>query len=293
MDEQKTLVDAFEGQRTRLRAVAYRMLGSQAEADDAVQESWLRLSRAGADGVDNLGAWLTTTVARIALDKLRQRKSRSEDPIGVRVPEPLITRADTIDPEQQLLLADSIGLALFVVLETLTPSERLAFVLHDMFAMPFEEIAPIVGVSATATRQLASRGRRRVQGSPITPDADLARQREVVDAFIAASREGNFDALLALLDPDVVLRADVGESTSGKSREVRGADEVTQQARSFSRLARFAEPALVHGAAGLVVSSNGRTLSVMGFTVVAGKIVAIDILADPVRLQRLDLATAR
>src|SRR5829696_8183999 len=209
MDEHDGLAERFEANRPHLRAVAYRMLGSISEADDAVQESWLRLSRSGTSGVENLGGWLTTVVARVCLDMLRSRRSRREEPLGVRVPEPIVSREGGIDPEHEALLADSVGLALLVVLETLTPAERLAFVLHDMFAVPFEEIAPIVGRSTAASRQLASRARRRVRGAATVPDADLNRQREVVDAFFAASREGDFDALVAMLDPDVVLRADV------------------------------------------------------------------------------------
>jgi RNA polymerase sigma-70 factor, ECF subfamily len=290
VDENQLLAKQFEEHRVHLRAVAYRMLGSLSEADDAVQEAWLRLSRADAGGIENLGGWLTTVVGRVCLDMLRSRRSRREQPFGPHVPEPIVSSEDELDPEHEALLADSVGLALLVVLETLAPAERLAFVLHDMFAVPFEEIAPIVGRSPTAARQLASRARRRVQGAATVPDADLTRQREVVDAFLAASREGDFDALLAVLDPDVVLRADRGAVPPGASREVRGAPAVAEQALIFSRLAPFAQPALVNGAAGVVVAPRGRPFSVMGFTVRRGKIVEIDILADPARLRRLDLA---
>jgi RNA polymerase sigma factor (sigma-70 family) len=290
MDEGDWLAERFQANRTHLRAVAYRMLGSLSEADDAVQEAWLRLSRADASGVENLGGWLTTVVARVCLDMLRSRESRREEPLGVRLPEPIVSREDGIDPEQEALLADSVGLALLVVLDTLAPAERLAFVLHDLFAMPFDEIAPIVGRSPAAVRQLASRARRRVQGAATVPDADLARQREVVDAFLAAARGGDFDALLAVLDPDVVVRSDLGAVPPGASRVVRGAPAVAEQALTFARLSPFAQPALVNGAAGLVVARHGRPFSVMGFTITGGKIVEIDILVDPERLHQLDLA---
>ena len=293
MDEHDWLVEHFEANRTHLRAVAYRMLGSLSEADDAVQEAWLRLSRSGTSGVQNLGGWLTTVVARVCLDMLRSRKSRREVSLdelsGVRVPDPIVTREDRTDPEHETLLADSVGLALLVVLETLTPAERLAFVLHDMFAVPFEEIAPLVGRSSTTARQLASRARRRVRGAANAPDADLARQREVVEAFLAAARGGDFDALVAVLDSDVVLRADRGGVRAGALREVRGAQAVAEQALTFSQFAPFARPALVNGTAGVVVFERGRPFSVMGFTVGGGKIVEIDILADPARLGQLDL----
>ena len=294
MDEQDWLAQRFEEHRSHLRAVAYRMLGSLSEADDAVQEAWLRLSRSETSGVENLGGWLTTVVGRVCLDMLRSRTSRRVvplgEPLGTRVPEPLVSRADGIDPEHEALLADSVGLALLVVLETLTPAERLAFVLHDMFSVPFEEIAPVVGRSPTAARQLASRARRRVQGEAHVPDADLATQREVVDAFLAASRDGDFDTLLAVLDPDVVLRIDGGAVRAGLSREVRGVRAVAEQTLTFSRLSPFVRPALVNGAAGVVVAPRGRPFSVMGFTVRRGKIVEIDILADPARLSRLDVS---
>ena len=290
MDEHDWLAQHFEENRTHLRAVAYRMLGSISDADDAVQEAWLRFSRSDTSDVENLGGWLTTVVARVCLDMLRSRKSRREEPLGVRVPDPIVSRADGMDPECEALLADSVGLALLVVLETLSPAERLAFVLHDMFSVPFEEIAPIVGRSEVAARQLASRARRRVRGRAPVPDADLSRQREVADAFLAASRDGDFDALLAVLDSDVVLRADIGVVRAGLSREVRGAAAVAEQALTFSRLARFAQPALVNGAAGVVTAPGGKPYAVMSFTITRGKIVEIDILADLTRLRQLDLA---
>jgi len=290
MDEPEWLAQRFEAHRTRLRAVAYRMLGSLSEADDAVQEAWLHLSRRGTGGVENLGGWLTTIVTRVSLDMLRSRRSRPEEPLGPHLPEPIVGRADEFDPEHEALLADSVGLALLVVLDTLDPVERLAFVLHDMFAVPFHEIAPIVGRSPTAARQLASRARRRVQTAAPVPDADLARQREVVHAFLAAARQGDFAALLAVLDPDVVVRADRGALPAGASIEVRGAPAVAEQALAYARLAGSAEPALVNGVAGIVVATRGRPFAVMGFTVTHGKIVEIDILADPTRLRRLNLA---
>jgi RNA polymerase sigma factor (sigma-70 family) len=291
MTDRDALAKAFEENRRRLRAVAFRMLGSRAEADDAVQEVWLRISRSGADDVENLGGWLTTVVARVCLDMLRSRKSWREEPLGVHVPDPIVSREEGVDPEHQAQIADSVGLALLVVLETLAPAERLAFVLHDMFAVPFDEIAPIVGRSATAARQLASRARRRVQKAATVPDADLTRQREVVDAFLAAGHSGDFDALLAVLDPDVVLRADRGAVPPGASRVVRGARAVAKQALTFSQLAEFARPALVNGTAGIVAfDPRGRPFSIMGFTVTRGKIVEIDVLADPPRLRQVDLA---
>ena len=295
MDEHDFLAQRFEEHRTRLRAVAYRMLGSLSEADDALQEAWLRLSRSDTSEVENLRGWLTTVVARVCLNMLRSRRSKREEPLeeplgGVHVPEPIVSRKDAIDPEHEALLADSVGLALLVVLETLSPAERLAFVLHDMFSVPFDEIAPIVGRSPAATRQLASRARRRVRGAAPSPDADLARQRKAVDAFLAASRDGDFDTLLAVLDPDVVLRIDGGGVRAGLSREVRGARAVAEQTLTFSRLSPFVRPALVNGVAGVVVAPRGRPFAVMGFTVRGGKIVEIDVLADPERLGRLDLA---
>jgi len=291
MDEGGWLAERFEAHRTHLRAVAYRMLGSLAEADDAVQEAWLRLSRSDPSGVENLGGWLTTVVGLVCMNMLHSRASRREEPLGVHVPDPVVSREDGLDPEHEALLADSVGLALLVVLETLAPAERLAFVLHDMFDVPFDEIAPIVGCSPAAARQLASRARRRVKGAAPVPDADLARQRAVVDAFLAAARGGDFDALLAVLDPDVVLRADRGAVPPGASRVVRGAPAAAEQALAFARLVGpFARPALVNGAAGIVAAPGGQAFSVLGFTVTRGKIVEIDILADPARLRRLDLA---
>ena len=289
MDDRDWLAERFEEHRGRLRAVAYRMLGSLTEADDAVQEAWLRLSRSDSNAVENLGAWLTTVVARVSLNMLRSRNSRREEPIGVRMPDPIVDRADGTDPEHEALLADAVGLALLVVLETLTPAERLAFVLHDMFAMPFDEIAPIVDRSPDAARQLASRARRRVQGENTVPDADIDTQREVVDAFLAASRDGDFDALLAVLDPDVVLRADVGPVATGGSREVRGAETVASQALLFSRLGLVTKPALINGTAGVVTTRDGEPFSIGALTIKDGRIVAIDILADPARLRLLDL----
>jgi RNA polymerase sigma-70 factor, ECF subfamily len=289
MGENDWLAERFEEHRSHLRAVAYRMLGSLSEADDAVQEAWLRLSRADTSDVANLGGWLTTVVGRVCLNMLRSRRSRREDPFGPHVPDPIVSRQEGTDPENQVLLADSVGLALLVVLEMLPPAERLAFVLHDMFAVPFEEIAPIVGRSATAARQLASRARRRVQGAAPPPDGDLDRQREVVDAFFAAARGGDFEALLAVLDPDVVLRSD-GGALPGASVVIRGAQAVAGQALMFAGPARLVRPALVNGAAGVVVTIGGQPVSVMGFTVTGGKIVAIDGLGDPDRLSQLDLA---
>ncbi|MFE3649052.1 sigma-70 family RNA polymerase sigma factor [Streptomyces sp. NPDC059152] len=289
--DREWLATRFEEQRGQLRAVAYRMLGSLSEADDAVQETWLRLSRSGVDGVENLGGWMTTIVGRVCLDQLRTRRARREDPFdgGVYVPEPVVSRVEGPDPEQEALLADSVGLALLVVLETLTPAERLAFVLHDMFAVPFDAIAPIVDRTPAAARQLASRARRRVQGTAPVPDTDPARRREVVDAFLAASRGGDFDALLAVLDPDVVLRADGRAAAPDMTKLVRGAAAVIEQAMLYSKVVSSARPALVNGAPGLVSMREGRPFSVMGFTVADGRIVEIDILADPVRLAVLDL----
>ena len=289
MDEREWLTDQFEANRAHLRAVAYRMLGSVSEADDAVQESWLRLSRSHTSDVENLRGWLTTVVARVSLDMLRSRRSRREEPLGPRVPEPIVSREDQVDPEHEALLADSVGLALLVVLETLSPAERLAFVLHDMFAVPFDDIAPLVERTPAAARQLASRARRRVQGAAPVPDSSVADQRRLVDAFLAAARDGNFDALLAVLDPDVVLRVDRGAIPAAAQGEFRGAPAVLDQVANFARLARFARPALVNGAAGFVVAPRGRTVAVAGFTVAHGKIVEIDLLADPTRLRELDL----
>ena len=287
MDERDWLAERFEEQRARLRAVAYRMLGSLAEADDAVQEAWLRLSRSEADAIENLDGWLTTVVARIALNMLRSRDTRREVSLETRLPEPIIDRADGTDPEHEALLADAVGLALFVVLETLTPAERLAFVLHDMFGVPFDEIAPVVDRSPEAARQLASRARRRVQARNPVPDPDLDAQREVVAAFIAASREGDFERLAAVLDPDVVLRADFGRAPG--LQELRGAKAVLAQAQTYSRLGLDLRPALVNGVAGGVALRDGEPFSVAAFTVRGGKIVEMDFLVDPKRVRELDL----
>ncbi|QFY09435.1 sigma-70 family RNA polymerase sigma factor [Nonomuraea phyllanthi] len=291
MTESEWLAEGFERNRTRLRAVAYRMLGSPAEADDAVQEAWLRASRSNAEGVESLDAWLTTIVARVCLNVLRSRRTRREELMGVHVPDPVITRADGTNPEDEALLADSVGLALLVVLETLTPAERLAFVLHDMFDLPFDEIAPMVGRTPATARQLASRARRRVRGAEVqAPEPDVGRQREVVDAFYAAARGGDLDALVALLDPDVVMRSDGGTARPDASVVVRGAANVAAQALRFHEPAGVVRPALVNGAAGAVVTLGDRPLVVIGFTVAHGRIVAIDAVADQDRLSRLDLA---
>ncbi|MCA1647471.1 MAG: sigma-70 family RNA polymerase sigma factor [Chloroflexi bacterium] len=287
MDEGEWLAERFEQHRTHLRAVAYRMLGSPSEAEDAVQESWLRLSRSDSVRVENLGGWLTTVVARVCLDMLRARKSRREEPLDSDETDRVESRGHGVDPEHEALRADAVGLALLVVLETLAPAERLAFVLHDMFAMSFNEIAPIVERSPAAARQLASRARRRVQGANREPEANLARQREVVDAFLAASRGGDFEALLALLDPEVVLRADLAAVQTGAAREVRGARAVAAQ---FSGRARFAQLALVNGAVGAVWAPGGRPRVVFGFTVAGGKIVQIELLADPTYLEQSEVA---
>jgi RNA polymerase sigma-70 factor, ECF subfamily len=287
VDERDWLAERFEEHRTHLRAVAYRMLGSLSEADDAVQEAWLRLTRTDASEIENLGGWLTTVVARVSLNMLRSRTVRREQPIGVHMPDPIVDRVDGTDPEHEALLADSVGLALLVVLETLSPPERLAFVLHDIFAMPFDEIAPIIDRSPAAARQLASRARRRVQGQTTVPDADLDTQRKVVDAFLAAARDGDFEALLEVLDPDVVLRVDLGPA--GESREIRGARAVAGQALFYSRLGLVMHPALVNGVVGAVGTLDGEPYSVGAITVRGGKIVEMDILADPERLSRLDL----
>jgi RNA polymerase sigma-70 factor, ECF subfamily len=289
MDENEFLAAQFEEHRGHLRAVAYKMLGSLSEADDAVQEGWLRLSRSDASEVENLRAWLTTVVARVCLNVLRSRRTRGEVPLDVRVPDPIVSAADGTQPEHEALLADSVGLALLVVLETLTPAERLAFVLHDMFAVPFDEIAGLVERSPEATRQLASRARRRVQGQAPVPDADLAEQRRVVDAFFAAAREGDFEGLVAVLDPDVVARSDGGATRPDATAITRGAREVAARAMTFARLAPFVRPALVNGAAGVVVAPHGEPFSVMGFTVVGGKVVEIDAITDLARLRELDL----
>ncbi|MFG2054489.1 RNA polymerase sigma factor SigJ [Micromonospora sp. NPDC048930] len=290
MGEDSWLAERFEQQRPQLRAVAYRMLGSHAEADDAVQEAWLRLARTDTSGVDNLAAWLTTVVARVCLNTLRARHTRREEPLEVRMPDPVVRAEETEDPAYAAVLADSVGLAMLVVLDTLTPTERLAFVLHDMFAVPFDEIGEMIDRSPAAARQLASRARRRVQGRAPAPDPDLSRQREVVGAFLAAARDGDFDGLVAMLHPDVVLRADGGATRARHTTVLAGARTVAAQATTFGRFSPFARPVLVNGAAGILVSAGGRPLSVMAFTVSDGRIAAIDVIADPERLARLDLA---
>jgi RNA polymerase sigma factor (sigma-70 family) len=291
MDENQWLADRFEEHRAHLRAVAYRMLGSLAEADDAVQDTWLRLSGAGADGVANLRGWLTTVTARVCLNMLRSRNLRREEALGVHVPDPVLSADGVLQPEDEALLADSVGLALQVVLDTLTPAERLAFVLHDMFGLPFEEIAPMVSRTPAAARQLASRARRRVKGAEVpAPDPDLARQREVVDAFFAAARAGDFGALVAVLDPGVVVRIDAGAALPAGSMAIRGADAVARQAltglSSGLRVAGL-HPALVNGAAGMVITVRGRPRTVMGFTIVNGKIAEIDAIGDPDRVRSI------
>jgi RNA polymerase sigma factor (sigma-70 family) len=296
MDEKKLLAERFEADRARLRSVAYRMLGSPSEAEDAVQEAWLRLSRSDTGGVENLSGWLTTVTARVCLDMLRSRKSRREEPLDDDSDEPVASAGEG-DPEREILMADSISLALLVVLETLAPAERVAFVLHDMFDVPFDEIAPIVGRSPTAARQLASRARRRVQGVSEVPDADRIRQREIVDAFLTASRGGDFSALLAVLDPDVVLHADrlavegskaaVARGAPALSPEIRGAEAV---ATTFAGRARGAQPALIDGAAGLVWAPGGVPRVVFNFTLAGGRIVAIDLVADPARIRQLEIS---
>jgi RNA polymerase sigma-70 factor (ECF subfamily) len=288
MDERDWLAERFQEHRPRMRAVAYRMLGSTSEADDAVQEAWIRLSRSNADEIDNLEAWLVTVVGRVALNMLRARNTRREQPLDVFVPDPIVDATDGSSPEHQAMLADAVGLALLVVLETLTPAERLAFVLHDMFAVPFEQIAPIVERSPEATRQLASRARRRVRGTAPTPDADLSAQWQVVDAFLAAAREGDFDALVAVLDPDVVLRADGGRLT-GLTQHVRGAEAVAGQAKLWARVDLTMRRALVNGAAGMVTYLHGKLFSIAAVTIANGKIAEIDFLTDPERLAQLDL----
>jgi len=285
MQDHDLLAERFEANRTELRAVAYRMLGSASEADDAVQEAWLRLSRADASDIDNLGGWLTTVVARVCLDMLRSRTSRREEPLAPGLHELVAGDEGGLDPEHAAVVADSVGFAMLVVLDTLPPAERVAFVLHDMFAVPFDEIAPIVGRSSDATRQLASRARRRVQGASADPVADRARQREVVEAFLAAARDGRFEALLALLDPDVVVRADRAAVQAGASEEVRGADAV---AGTFSGRARAARPALVGGAVGLVWTQQGQARMVFDFTIADGKVVEIELIADPERIRELE-----
>ena len=291
MEERDWLAERFEEHRPRLRTVAYRMLGSLTEADDAVQDAWQRVSRAGADEVENLGGWLTTIVARVCLNMLRTRNIRREGSLEALLPDPIVSPEGTFRPEEEALLADSVGLALQVVIETLSPPERLAFVLHDMFGLPFDEIGPMVGRTPQATRQLASRARRRVKGAEIdAPERDVARQRAVVDAFFAAARAGDFDALVSVLHPDVVLRADFSPGLPGRSGVFRGVAAVAGQARMGARLAAELEPALVNGTAGVVVTVRGRPFAVMGFTVAQGKITEIDAIGDSERVRRVAAA---
>jgi RNA polymerase sigma-70 factor (ECF subfamily) len=287
MDQQEWLAERFEEHRPRLRAVAYRMLGSLSEADDAVQDAWLRVSRADTSDVENLNAWLTTVVARVALNMLRSRATRREQPLDVHVPDPIVDPVDGTNPEHETLLADSVGLALLVVLETLTPPERLAFVLHDTFAVPFEQIGVILERSPEAARQLASRARRRVRGAAPTPDADIDAQWEVVDAFLAAARDGDFERLVAVLDPDVVLRADAGATSL--THLIQGAETVARQALMWSRVDLTMQRALINGAAGMVSIREGRPFSVLGLTIKDGRITEMDILADPERLAQLQI----
>jgi RNA polymerase sigma factor (sigma-70 family) len=289
MNDHDWLAERFEEHRAHLRAVAYRMLGSVSEAEDAVQESWLRLSRSDTSEVVNLRAWLTTVVGRVSLNMLRSRRSRREESLDTHVPDPIVARDGGSDPEREAEMADSVGLALLVVLDTLSPAERLAFVLHDMFAVPFDEIAPMVDRSPAAARQLASRARRRVRGAKV-PDVDLRRQRKVVDAFVTAARNGDFEALVSVLDPDVLLRADGGALRPGRSLVIQGARAVAEQASGFRRFAGNIQPALVNGAAGVVAwAPNGKPFAVVGFTVSGDRIVEMDIVVDPERLERLDL----
>jgi RNA polymerase sigma factor (sigma-70 family) len=289
MNDQDFLAERFEAYRSHLRGVAYRMLGSTAEADDAVQEAWIRLARTDTSDVDNLRAWLTTVVGRVCLNMLRSRKTRSETTLDTHVPDPIVSPEEGVDPEQEALVGDSVGLAMLVVLDSLAPAERVAFVLHDVFAVPFDEIAPIVGRTATAARQLASRARRRVQGAPV-PDVDLDRQWAVVNAFLAAARAGDFESLVAVLDPEVVLRSDGGAARPGLVSLVRGAQTVAEEAMTFRQFTDTATRILVNGVPGGVAwTPDGRPFAVLAMTVRRGKIVRIDILADPDRLAELDL----
>jgi RNA polymerase sigma-70 factor (ECF subfamily) len=290
MTEDDVMAARFEAERPNLRAVAFRMLGSLSEADDAVQESWLRLSRSGTSGIENLGAWLTTVVARVCLNMLRTRQSRREDPLPEFESASTLGREDGTDPEYEAILADSVGVALLVVLEALTPAERIAFVLHDTFAMPFDEIAPLVGRTPAAARQLASRARRRVRGSAELPPADIASHRDVINAFLTASRNGDFDAMLAVLDPDIVFRVDAAAARGESTRELRGATAVARGAIAWSGGARFTQLALVNGAVGVVIAPRGRLFGVGLFSIRDGRIVEMDLIADPVRLQGFDLS---
>ncbi|MFG2626002.1 RNA polymerase sigma factor SigJ [Streptomyces sp. NPDC048473] len=294
MDGNEFLAERFEENRTQLKAVAYRMLGSTSEAEDAVQEAWIRLSRSDGRAIENLGGWLTTVVGRVCLDMLRSRRSRREEPLDTgapeaQAPEPVLGAQPDADPEQQVLMADSVGLAMLVVLETLDPAERLAFVLHDMFAVPFDEIARIVDRTPAAARQLASRARRRVQGVDPDPDPDLTRKREVVDAFLAAARGGDFEALVAVLDPDVVVRSDIGAGGEGAPSLVRGAAAVARQAMMFAPFAQSSQPALVDGDLAVISTREGRRFSVMIFTIARGRVVEMYVINDPGRLPGLDL----
>jgi RNA polymerase sigma-70 factor (ECF subfamily) len=288
MGDQQWLAERFEEHRSRLRAVAYRMLGSLTEADDAVQDAWIRVSRVDTGEIENFAGWLTTIVARVSLNMLRSRSTRRQQPLDVHLPDPIVEPPDVSDPERQAVLADSVGLAMLVVLDALTPAERVAFVLHDMFAVPFDEIAPIVDRTPEATRQLASRARRRVQGAAPVSDADLETQWKVVEAFLAAARDGDLDALVAVLDPDVMLRADGG--TTGLSHQARGAAAVARQASTWGRIGLAVRRALVNGSAGLVSERHGKPFSIGAFTVSGGKIVECDFLVDPDRLAQLDLS---
>jgi RNA polymerase sigma-70 factor (ECF subfamily) len=284
MNQEEWLAERFQDQRPHLRAVAYRMLGSLSEADDALQEAWLRLSRADSSGVENLAGWFTTVVGRVSLNMLRARKAKREESLETRLPDPIVSTDTEVDPEHEALISDSVGLALLVVLETLAPAERLAFVLHDMFAVPFDDIASITDRSPEAARQLASRARRRVRGQSPVPDADLARQRSVVDAFFAAAREGDFEGLVSVLDPDILLREDGGTERPDLNAVIRGARAVAERALSFAHLSPELRPVTINGAAGVLVVPGGRLFAVMAFTVTDGKVVEIDVLADPARL---------
>jgi RNA polymerase sigma factor (sigma-70 family) len=286
---QQDLAQRFEADRARLWAVAFRMLGASGEADEAVQEAWLRLARRDPEEIENLQSWLTTVVARISLDMLRARKARREEPLGPHVPDPIVSPVDGGDPEHEALVADTVGLAMLGVLETLSPEERVAYVLHDMFSVPFEQVADLIDRSPAAARKAASRARKRIEAEPTAPDVDLERQREVVDAFFEASREGDFDALVEVLHPEVVLRSDGGETRPSANHVIRGAAAVAGRALTFAKLSPFVRPVLVNGVAGVLVAPQGRPFSVMAFTVAGGRVVAIDALADPARLERLGL----
>jgi RNA polymerase sigma-70 factor (ECF subfamily) len=296
MDQQSWLIERFEENRPRLRGVAYRMLGSLSEAEDAVQEAWLRLNRVDTATVENLGAWLTTVVSRVCLNMLRARRLRREEPIGAQIGEPSVERGEGADPEGEAVLADSVGLALLVVLDTLTPAERLAFVLHDLFAMPFEDIGPIVGRSSEAARQLASRARRRLRGSPAPSDAGTVRQREVVEAFLRAARAGDLEGLLAVLDPDAVIRIDAAAridapaAEAGMARELRGAATWAKQFIALSRGLRFVEPALIDGSVGVIFAPRGKLSRALAFTFANAKVARIEVIGDPARLRELDIA---